>query len=260
MNPRGRQYALAGTLPGWARLDRPDRKQARALRLAYRGLNPWVYSRYGRRQWAAPLPWTRLIVKDPFAMMSMPAVSREAGARCVLVYRHPGAVLASYRRMGWRPDLDELRPLVAAYRASAGPGDIDLPELPRLEDVGEPEAMGAFWSALHAIALAGADDTPGLLVLSHEELSSGGPDSGRRLFDELGLVWTADSARELAREATRTPVTAPPAEQRLHNFDRSPGEVAAAWRAKLEPEEIERIEAVTSAARDRLEQVRFKLG
>ena len=118
MNPRGKQYALAHTLGGWTRLEDPSSRQRWALRTAYRGLNPWLYSRYGRRQWAAPLPWTRLVVKDPFAMLSLPAVVSVTGARAVFLYRHPGAVLASYRRMGWRPDLDELRPLVERLDAS----------------------------------------------------------------------------------------------------------------------------------------------
>ncbi|WP_448233555.1 sulfotransferase [Microbacterium lacticum] len=110
MNPRERQWALAGSLDGWTRLRDPNGKQARALRRAYRGLAPGVYSSFGFRQWRGPLPNSRLIVKDPFAMLSMPAIHTITGARPVLVYRHPGAMLVSYRRMGWAPDVAELRP------------------------------------------------------------------------------------------------------------------------------------------------------
>lgn len=67
-----------------------------------------VYGRYGRRQSVARLLWMRVVIKDPFATLSLPVISRETSARVVLIYRHPGAVLVSYRRMGWRPDVDEL--------------------------------------------------------------------------------------------------------------------------------------------------------
>ena len=58
MNPRGRQYALGGSLDGWARLTDPSPYQRFLLRSAYRGWNPMVYSRFGTRQWAGPLPQT----------------------------------------------------------------------------------------------------------------------------------------------------------------------------------------------------------
>jgi len=115
MNPRGRQYALAGTLSGWARLTTLSRKQEAALSRAYAGRTPWVYSRYGHRQWAALVPRTRIVVKDPFAMLSIPAIHRVTTAQPVLIYRHPGAVLTSYQRMGWAPDVEELRPIVAEF-------------------------------------------------------------------------------------------------------------------------------------------------
>ena len=37
MNPRGKQYALGGTLDGWTRLTDPTPRQRLLLRAAYRG-------------------------------------------------------------------------------------------------------------------------------------------------------------------------------------------------------------------------------
>lgn len=255
MNPRGKQYALGGTLPGWTRLDEPSPRQRRALQLAYRGLNPWVYSRYGRRQWAAPLPWTRIIVKDPFAMLSLPAVSRTTGARIVFVYRHPGAVLASYRRMGWDPDLLELAPLVDSHRVRAADDGLDVADLPLPGEVGAPEAMGRFWGALHAMALRDAQQTPGLVVVSHAELAGGGAAAARRLYGALGLPWSRQAEAGLAQEAT----TSDARTGGLHDFDRDPAQVANAWRAKLAPGELEAVEAVTVGMRDHLEEIRLPL-
>ncbi|MER7073566.1 sulfotransferase [Terrabacter sp. NPDC000476] len=252
MNPRGRQYALGRTLPGWASLESLTPRQTRALRSAYRGTNPWVYSRYGRRQWAAVLPGTRNILKDPFAMLSLPAVARATGASTVLVYRHPGAALVSYRRMGWQPDLEELAPVVRAHNARASrahPAD----EQPRPGEVDEPEAMGRFWNALYGMALNDAARVPGLLVVSHAELAAGGERAARRLFTALGLEWSAESDAELRQE------TGAVDSGELHNFHRKPSEVAESWRARLAPGELETIESVTSDVRARLDAARFVL-
>lgn len=281
MNPRARQYGLGGTLTGWAELTDPTPRQTRALRSAYRGTNPFVLSRFGRRQWAAPLPWTRVIIKDPFALLSMPAVVAATGATPILVYRHPGAVLVSYRRMGWSADLDEVRPLVAAHRAEnragggAGAAGAGAGAGAPGDDVA---AMAEFWAGLHEIAL---DHLPAsAVVVSHEELGTGGEAAARTLFDLLGLRWSAEAVADVTGpdgaapgaagsgpdpvrdDGTGGPAAAPPAGDdggKLHRFDRAPAAVARGWRARLEASEVERIEAATAEVHARLADRRLDL-
>lgn len=251
MNPRGRQYALGGSLDGWARLTELTSGQRRRLRLAYRGLNPWVYSRYGSRQWAGPLPGTRLVVKDPFAMLSVPAVVEATGAVPVLVYRHPGAVLASYRRMGWRPDLGEVRAIAASGNVPAGV-TLEIPD----GELSEAEQMGLFWAFLHEVALADATAArTNVVVVAHHELASGGATAGRALAQALDLPWNATMGEQLAKESGGAATSS----ERLHNFDRSPAQVADEWRSRLDPDEVDVIERVTAAARARVSDARVRL-
>ena len=187
MNPRGRQYALGGTLDGWARLRRLTPRQRLLLRAAYRGWNPMVYSKYGTRQWAGPLPGTRVVVKDPYALLSMPAVTAATGALPVLVYRHPGAILASYRRVTWRPRLDELAVITRSPEVRAL--GLDLPDVPEGSDPITAAEMGVFWSVLHELALHDVAAS-GAVVVAHAELASGGEAAGRGLAERLGLRWS----------------------------------------------------------------------
>jgi hypothetical protein len=255
MNPRGRQYAMGGRVSGWARILDPDGQQSRALRWAHQGRTPLVYGRYGRRQWAAPLPGVRVVVKDPFAMLSMPGMVQASGAMPVLVYRHPAAALASYRRMGWEPDLEELRPIVRAHQQEGHPPALTALDLPAPGEVSPAEAMGRFWAALYTMALS---DLPGLdaVVVAHEEIAGGGTGAARALFARLGLSWSRRVDREFAgrpREATVG------GEARLHRFDRVPAEVAQSWREGVPATEVHLIEEVTAEVRDRLFQCRLRL-
>lgn len=253
MNPRDNQYALASTLDGWARLTELSRRQRVALRLAYRGANPWVYSRYGIRQWAAPLPRTRLVIKDPFALLSVPVVTRHTGALPVVVYRHPGAVLASYRRMGWRPDVAEVQALVAGARAT---GAVDLPDLPASPEVSPAELMGRFWATLHDLALFDIDRTgTDVVVVAHHEVASSGLAGGRLLAARVGVPMSRQMELELARESGSAHESA----SALHNLERSPASVAEAWRATLDRDEVEVIERVTEETRQRLDERRLLL-
>ena len=171
-------------------------------------------------------------------MLSTPAIVAATGARAIQVYRHPGAILASYRRMGWRPDLEEvaaLLPLVAdrhpdlAERWNSGRARLS-----------EATGMALFWSILEQIALDDAARTPGTLIVAHGELAAGGVAAVRALFDELGLEATDDTERVMS--GGDRPVAGSSTE--LHRLDRRPEEVAGSWRKHLHPAEVDQIEQI----------------
>lgn len=251
MNPRGRQYALAGTLTGWAMLTDPNRRQARALRMSYKGRTPLVFSRYGHRQWAALLPRTRLVVKDPFAMLSMPLVHEITGASPVLLFRHPGAVLTSYRRMGWTPDVEELDPIVTQFTALYGhqPGIMPAPE-----GANDVSLMAWFWNILNGIALFDADRLgTNVTVLSHEDVAVRGQSFVSELFHHLGIAWQERVTEELEWSGTSAPVD----DSALHNFDRNPAKVAHEWKTKVTANERDQLEKQTQEVLQMLRERTF---
>ncbi len=257
MNPRGRQYGLAHTLSTWAQLGSVSHRQRWALTAAYRGVNPWVYSRYGRRQWAAPLPWTRLIVKDPFALLSIPVIESVTRAQTVVVYRHPGAVLVSYRRMGWSPDVPEILPILRdAHARGILPDPPELPPPPEEGGGTTVPAMAWTWNALHALMLSDASRVSDLTIVSHEELALHGQAAERVLFDRLGLRWNTRTEHESVPSSGSTSDTRG---TELHRFDRVPAQVAEAWRAELTEEEIDEMDELTAPTRQALHTTRLPL-
>ncbi len=232
MNPHRGQYALGGTISSWTRLTDPSAAQERIVRRAYRGHTPRVYGRYGSRQYAAPFPGTINIIKDPFAAVSIACLHEITATVPILVYRHPGAVLASYRRMGWQPDLAELS---AALSPDWLPDDQD--------SVGR---LAWFWSAINGCALADLAEIPQALVLSHEELATGGVAAMQRVYQALDLRWTdavtaavsgLDRAKEVVNSTGKT----------LHQLGRTADQVARAWRATVSDAEVTQLEASAGA-------------
>jgi hypothetical protein len=265
MNPQPGQYQLGGTLDAWTRLATPSGRQVTALRLAYSGLTPRVYGRYGHRQWAAPWPGTTIVVKDPFAVLSVRAVVDVTAALPVLVYRHPAAVLASYRRMGWSPDVAEVSAALAPYEGAPYDGLPAAPEGGGVHD--DPRSMAWFWSVLNAVALADLAAVGGGVVISHEELASGGADALGTLFEACGLDRpAADEAdpdsppRTEAEEPVPTPARDAEADRVLHRLDRPSGEVATAWRSGTDPAELEVLDALTGPTFAALQAARLRVG
>jgi hypothetical protein len=252
MNPKPGQYRLGGTLDAWARIEAPSSRQLLALRLAYAGLSPRVYGRYGHRQWAAALPFTRTVVKDPFAVLSVAAVVRATSALPVLVYRHPGAVLASYRRMRWSPDVAEVSAAVSS--------EVGLAPAPVGAATDDARTMAWFWSTLNAVALRDLSSSAGAVVVSHEELAAGGVDALRTLFDACGLGWSAQPGQATRETVPPAGRMAEEAGQTLHRLDRPSGEVASAWRSAVDDVELGDLEEQAGATLADLQAARLVLG
>jgi hypothetical protein len=259
MTPEG--YALHHTIDGWVALRSLTPQQRRLMKLSYTGLNPFTFGRYGRRQLTASWPSRRVVVKDPFAMLSLPVVCELTDAVPVLVYRHPGAALVSYRRMGWQPDLEELRPILSAHREAEGTLDRGLPELALPGETDEATAMASFWSALYEIALDRAASVDGLVVVSHEELAGGGMPAVQTLFEALGLATSDATAAEIEQEQPQATPQRPTGSGRpaLHDFDRAPAQAAHSWRGRLTADELTTLEAVAGDMMARLDTLRLPL-
>lgn len=248
MNPRDGGYGLAKTIDSWVRLSDPSPRQKRALRSAFVGRNPLCFGRYGRRQWAAPLPGTRVIVKDPFALLSLRTIASLTGARIVLVYRHPAAVLTSYRSMGWTHDLGELRAVLAGEPAHVRSTSLST-------EPSEAEQFGAFWADLHSAALADREHVD-MIVISHAELAGGGMAAAENVFESLDLV----PGKRLENELR---VNGGPADrtdgQRLHDFDRDPARVAHRWRDQIDTDELGDVERSARPVLEELDAIRLRL-
>lgn len=176
-----------------------------------------------------------MIIKDPFAMLSIPAIGTVTGARAIVVYRHPAAVLASFRRMGWSPDPKELNKLEEITGSC------------RIAPVGMPTDLvlvGRMWSLLHSVMLSDLVDAPDTVILSHESVARGGDQAMRRVFAHLGLK----SSRMAEDLRAYSPMRQPSGkdQHRLHNFDRDPRVVADAWRDAISTVELEVLESMTA--------------
>jgi Sulfotransferase family len=240
MNPRGKQFALGGSLSAWTRLGQDTAPETqRLIRRVYRGWEPRVYSRYGVRQWSAPLPRTRLVIKDPFALLSLPFVVDLTGAVAVVLFRHPAALLQSYRRMGWSPALAEAQALGLSSPHQTAPPPFDD------DPVG---AMAWFWSACYEQVLDDLDGVTGSVVVDHAELSDAGESGVVRVGEACGMGAAhlrpphTGRIEALASAARRVRRKKPP----LHNFERTAEEVARGWRSSLVDGEAERMEALTA--------------
>ena len=242
MNPRGRQFALGGALHSWVRREAFPPAEAAVIRRCFAGREPRTLSRYGVRQWAALLPTTRMVIKDPFAMLSIGAIHRLTGALPVLIYRHPAAVLASYRRMGWSADTADMLALGAPAPSGGGDG-------------GDLQEMAAMWTWCHQVALSDLALIDDAVVVSHQRLTAADTRAWLTLGRHLGVELPLTEARPLeARSDAHEPRT-----NVLHDFERSTADVESGWRRQVDADEIRAMENLVGDVWEALENVQFPL-
>jgi hypothetical protein len=146
-------------------------------------------------------------------------------------------VLASYRRMGWTADAEEM----AALGAPEPDGDGDL------------AAMAAMWAWCYDVALRDLDRIDDGLVVSHHALTVGGAAAHRELCRELSLAPPASASGANGRPVGKR------RERVLHDFNRSATTIDEGWRAEMTAGEIATMEESVAPTWTELEKRQLPL-
>jgi hypothetical protein len=129
---------------------------------------------------------TSAILKSPLAVRPAEFLYDRFDVQPVVVVRHPTSLAASFKRVGWWPEVKDFRnepELVEDYLAD----ETDL--LERSWPSRFLESMG-HWKAANKILLAQAEKYADWIVVTHEELSARPVPTFKRLYDRLGLPWS----------------------------------------------------------------------
>ena len=187
---------------------------------------------------------TRPVLKDPIAVFSAGWLERTFGMQVVLTVRHPAAFAASLKRLDWQFDFGQLagQPLLMdevldPYRreiaaAVSRPGDII-------------DQAGLLWKLIYGSA-GGAK----WLTVRQEDIALEPEAELRRLYEQLGLTWSAEVAAQVsAATGEENPAEAP--EGQAHTTGRNARAAAEAWRHRLTAEEIARVRELTEPESER---------
>lgn len=148
-------------------------------------------ARYGGAFLYGRLTGRRALLDDPFAVLSAGWFAAALGCKVIALVRDPVAFVASWQRLGWTIYFHELleQPLLARDH----PRLLDLRELVGSQD--RVAKAAALWRFTREVLAT----TPGIRVVSYEELAAAPVSGFRELYRYAGLTWNRRAERRIVR-------------------------------------------------------------
>lgn len=143
----------------------------------------------------------RALLDDPFAVLSVRWLVERLGARAVVLVRDPVAMVASYRRLGWRVRLAELLAQPLLVRDLLGDDATALRELAADTGVDEVTRAAHLWRTVYGIVDRHYRRLPGVMIQPYEEVVRAPQIAFSVMYDHCGLTFD-DAARHAVDTAT----------------------------------------------------------
>ena len=183
----------------------------------------------------------RPLIKDPFAVFSVPWFADRLGCRVVVTVRHPAGFASSLKRLKWAFDFHDLleQPLLMQKWLNVDRAEM---ELIQTDDIIGQAAL--LWRMVYRVVARMMQLHPAIIAVRHEDLSHDPVPFYRDLYAALDLDFTQDveqtilsaSSSENPTELPKTKVHAVKLDSRA-NLDN--------WKRRLSKEEITRIRKMT---------------
>ena len=183
---------------------------------------------------------TAAVIKDPIGCLLTEYMASVFPVKPVVMIRHPVPFVASLRRLGWEADLASLRrqPLLMEDYFADGDGSLGATAADPLE------SAAILWRALNKVLLRQASRHPQWQVVTHEEMGQRPLPTYRRLYEALGLPWSARIERLIHRSTTHARTEARPG--RVQDFQRDSARLFEHRLAMLSPLERRRVYDLTA--------------
>jgi len=211
----------------WAQLkSHPAKDAPRALRDAIRFIK-------------ARLAGQRPLLKDPFALFSVPWFAERLHCQVVIVVRHPVAFAGSLKRLDWSFDFGDLlsQPLLMEQLPSSLRDEMELMHRQREDVISQASLL---WRVIYTMADRYRAAYPQISVVRHEDLSIDPVGGFRQLYAWLGLAFNTRAQRAVVRSsAENNPTELAPSNPHAVRLNSRAN--LENWKHRLTGEEVDRV-------------------
>jgi hypothetical protein len=183
----------------------------------------------------------RPLLKDPFAVFSLPWFAQRLDCAIVVTVRHPAGFASSLKRLNWPFDFHDLLAQPLLMRDHLEPYRSRMESMPADDIVGQASLL---WTMVYQNLQSECQQLPNAHVVRHEDLSLDPVQGFRALYDQLGLEFTPAVERKIL-ESSSSENPAELSRKKVHSVRLDSRANLHNWKRRLSPEEISRIRQIT---------------
>ena len=183
----------------------------------------------------------RALIKDPFAVFSVPWFASKLNCRVVVTVRHPAAFASSLQRLNWNFDFNDLldQPLLMRDHLEKYRGEISAIQP---EDVIGQAAL--LWKMIYGVVDTFRNMNPEWIIVKHEDLSRDPVNRYRDLYASLGLEFSSRVEKIIMNSSSsENPGELSP--KQTHSIKMDSLASVKNWKRRLPEDEINRIRKIT---------------
>ena len=183
----------------------------------------------------------RALLKDPFAVFSMPWFAKRLNCRVIITVRHPAAFASSLKRLNWPFDFQDLLDQPLLMRDHLGSYRDQMQSMKADDVIGQSALL---WKLIYRSVRAVCERHPYFVIVRHEDLSRDPVPGYRDLYKTLGLEFTARVEKLILNSSSsENPVEL--SRKKVHGFKLDSRANIDVWRKRMTDEEINRIREIT---------------
>ena len=193
--------------------------------------------------WRGRIFHQRPLIKDPFAVFSIPWFIEKLHCQVVVTVRHPLGFASSLKRLGWQFDMNDLLAQPLLLRDGLGKYTADMQT--QLEN--SPDIIGQaalLWRMIYGWVADLKQHGYPIILVKHEDLSVQPIEGFGELYAQLGLNFNPKAEQAIMRTSSAENPKELPNEKR-HSVKLDSVSNLGNWRKRLNDEEVTRIRELT---------------
>jgi hypothetical protein len=181
----------------------------------------------------------RPLLKDPFAIFSIPWFAERLNCKVVITIRHPAAFASSLKRLNWPFDFQDLLAQPALMRDHLEEYRAAMASMPADDIIGQAALL---WKMIYRFVARTRELHPGFILVRHEDLSLDPVIGFGRIYEALNLDFTEKVQKTILNSSS----SENPAElKKTHSVKLDSRASVDNWKKRLSAQEIARIRDLT---------------
>ena len=188
----------------------------------------------------------RALLKDPFAVFSIPWFAKKLACQIVVTVRHPAAFASSLQRLGWNFDFKDLLDQPLLMRDHLETYREEMLAIKADDVIGHSSLL---WKMIYHAVHTSIKLNPAWIVVRHEDFSRDPVNQFRDLYSKLGLGFTSRVEKEIMNSSS----SENPAElslKKTHSVKLDSAANVKNWKKRLSADELRRIREITGETAD----------